>query len=270
VTGDLGIGLEDVSGNFLAATGLSGGSLVRGKNLEYSINNGGTLTSSSNTINEESSGLSGLTVTALKIGESTVEVKSDTESIKKAITGFLDEFNKTQALIERETSSSTDNKGVVTAGTLSGQSDANELASKLRSLSFSVVSGLSGTIDRLSRLGIDTNGDNNNLTLKDSEALDDALESNLAGIASLFTDPANGIAVRLNSFLESTAGEDGALEKRIEGLGRQSTGIDDQIAEMERLVQANRQRMIESFVKMEEAQAQINQQLQYLTRNLNL
>ena len=34
--------------------------------------------------------------------------------------------------------------------------------------------------------------------------------------------------------------------------------------------QANRQRMIDSFVKMEEAQAQINQQLQYLQRNLNL
>jgi flagellar hook-associated protein 2 len=33
VTGDLGIGLEDVTGNFLAATGLSGGSLERGRDL---------------------------------------------------------------------------------------------------------------------------------------------------------------------------------------------------------------------------------------------
>jgi hypothetical protein len=53
-------------------------------------------------------------------------------------------------------------------------------------------------------------------------------------------------------------------------LGRQSSNIDQQLTDMERIVQANRQRMIDSFVKMEEAQAQINQQLQYLQRNLNL
>ncbi len=60
VTGDLGIGLEDVTGNFLAATGLSGGSLERGKDLLYTIDGGETLRSHSNTITEVSSGLVGL------------------------------------------------------------------------------------------------------------------------------------------------------------------------------------------------------------------
>jgi flagellar hook-associated protein 2 len=270
VTGDLGIGLEDISGNFLSATGLSGGTLTRGNNLEYSINDGGTLTSTSNTITEDSSGIAGLAITALKTGESTVDVSSDTASIKKAITDFLDEFNKTQGLIDKETASTTDSKGVVKAGTLTGQSDANEMASRLRSLAFGAVSGLAGTVDRLSRLGIDTNGDNNNLTLKDGEALEEALTNRLEGVAELFADETNGVASRLNEYLEATVGDDGALDQRIDGLGKQSTSIDQQIADMERLVQANRQRMIDSFVKMEEAQAQINQQLQYLQRNLNL
>ncbi len=270
VTGDLGIGVEDVNGNFLAATGLGGGTLTRGKNLEYSINGGGTLTSTSNTITEDSSGIAGLAVNALTTGESTVEVKSDTGAIKKAITDFLDEFNKTQGLIEKETASSTDSKGVVKSGTLAGQSDANEMASRLRSLAFGAVSGLTGTMDRLSRLGIDTNGDNNNLTLKSGEALDDALINRLDSVAELFADESLGVASRLNSYLESTVGDEGSLGKRIDGLGKQSTNIDQQIADMERLVQASRQRMIDSFVKMEEAQARINQQLQYLQRNLNL
>ncbi|HSA01586.1 MAG TPA: flagellar cap protein FliD N-terminal domain-containing protein, partial [Candidatus Paceibacterota bacterium] len=56
-TGDSGVALEDVTGNFLAATGLTAGTLQRGKNLTYTLNNGGTLTSASNTITEESSGL---------------------------------------------------------------------------------------------------------------------------------------------------------------------------------------------------------------------
>lgn len=270
VTGDIGIGLEDVTGNFLAATGLSGGALTRGNNLTYTVNGGGTLTSTSNTITEESSGIVGLSITALKLGSSSVDVSSDTASIKKAITDFLDEFNKTQGVIDKETASSTDSKGKVTAGTLAGQSDANEMASRLRSLAFGTVSGLTGSLDRLSRLGIDTNGDNNNLTLEDAEALDDALLNSLDGVATLFTHATTGVAARLNTYLEDTAGDDGALETRIDGLGRQSSNIDQQITDMERLVQASRQRMIESFVKMEEAQAQINQQLQYLQRNLNL
>lgn len=270
VTGDLGIGLEDVSGNFLAATGLSGGALTRGRNLEYAVNGGGTLVSASNTITEESSGLAGLSITALKLGESSLEVSSDTAAVKKGITDFLTEFNKTQALIDQETASTTDSKGVVQAGTLAGQSDANEMASKLRSLAFASVAGLAGPLDRMARLGIDTNGDNNNLTLKDGAALDDALLNRLDSVAELFSSNTNGIAARLNAYLESTVGDEGALDQRIAGLGKQSTSIDQQLADLERIVQANRQRMIDSFVKMEEAQARINQQLQYLQRNLNL
>ncbi len=269
VTGDLGIGLEDVTGNFLAATGLGGGALTRGKNLSYTVNGGGTLTSTSNTITEESSGITGLAITALKLGESTVDVSSDKDAIKKAITDFLDEFNKTQGMIDKETASSTDSKGKVTAGTLAGQTDANELASKLRNLAFASVAGLTGTFDRLARLGIDTNGDNNNLTLEDSAALDDALTNKLGSVADLFTNETTGVAARLNDFLEATVADDGTLDNRIDSLGKQSTNIDSQIADMERMVQANRQRMIDSFVNMETAQARMNQQLQYLQRNLN-
>jgi len=44
--------MQDVTGNFLAATGLSGGTLQHGANLQYNINGGGTLTSLSNTITQ--------------------------------------------------------------------------------------------------------------------------------------------------------------------------------------------------------------------------
>lgn len=265
-TGDLGIGLEDVTGNFLAATGLSGGSLTRGKNLQYSVNNGGTITSNSNTITQASSGISGLSVTALKVGTSTVDVSSDTASIKTAINDFIDAYNTAQTMIDKDTASSTDSKGAVTAGSLAGQSDANEIASKLRSLSFSAVSGLSGAITSLASIGIQTNGNDNKLSLSNSQTLDDALANNLDQVTQLFTDTNNGLAVRLVSYLDNTASDDGSLAKRIDNLGKQSVSIDDQIAAMERQVQADRQRMIDSFTNMEKAQAQINQQLQYLSK----
>lgn len=68
-TGDVGITLEDVTGDFLAKTRLltaNSGALSRGKNLLYKVNDAGPLESKSNTIDSNSSGIQGLKVTATK------------------------------------------------------------------------------------------------------------------------------------------------------------------------------------------------------------
>ena len=58
-TGDVGIAVEDVTGNFAAATGLVTATLERGKNLLYSIDGGPELVSQTNSITEDSSGIAG-------------------------------------------------------------------------------------------------------------------------------------------------------------------------------------------------------------------
>ena len=265
-TGDLGIALEDVTGNFLTAAGLTTGNLQRGQNLLYRLNGGDPLISNSNTITEASSGIAGLSITALQTGAATVNVASDTDAVKSAIRQFLDAYNRVQSLLDNYTSSSTDAKGVVTAGVLAGESDANEIASRLRALAFSPGSGLQAVADHLADLGISTSGNDNQLTLSDESALDRLLQENLGAVQSLFTDPTAGVATRLHQYLERLVGDTGSLIQKQNGLNRQSTDIDNQIAEMERIVQATRQRMIESFTAMETAQARINQQLQFLLR----
>ena len=68
-TGDVGITLEDVTGDFLAKSRLltaNSGALSRGKNLLYKVNDAGPLESKSNTIDSNSSGIQGLAVTATK------------------------------------------------------------------------------------------------------------------------------------------------------------------------------------------------------------
>ncbi|HVK59022.1 MAG TPA: flagellar filament capping protein FliD, partial [Candidatus Kapabacteria bacterium] len=186
-TGDMGIHVEDVTGNFAAATGLIGGTLERGNNLLYTVNDGGTLVSQSNVITEESSGIAGLNVTALDEGSVTISVTSDTEKIKSAIQGFIEDYNKVQGLLDANTTSATDDKGKVTAGTLASESDASEIASELRSLAYGVISTLAAEMNQLADIGIETNGDNNNLTLKDEDLLDAALATNLNGLRNLFT-----------------------------------------------------------------------------------
>ncbi len=266
-TGDMGIALQDITGNFLTATSLSNGTLKRGNNLLYSINGGGQLVSQSNTISESSSGLAGLSVTALKEGSSTtVQVTSDTEKIKKAINDFLTEYNKAQSMIDKETASTTNSDGKVTAGMLASESDAYEIASRLRGTAFSHMSGLTGSIDHLADLGIDTNGNDNALALSDSDLLDEALTNSLSSVKEFFTDSSNGLATRLNTYLHATIGDDGTLVTRQNNLTKESSNIDQQIADLERVVQANREQLINSFVAMETAQAKINQQLQFLAQ----
>jgi flagellar hook-associated protein 2 len=266
-TGDSGIALEDVTGNFLAATQLSGGSLQRGKNLVYSVNGGGSLTSASNTITEASSGLTGLSVTVYKENASTlVQVTSNTEKIRTAIADFVAAYNKVQSLIDTQTASSTDASGKVTAGILAAESDANEITSHLRSLANLPISGLTGTLKQLEALGYASNGNNNTMALSDSSRLDDALTNNLVGLKSFFTDETNGLAVKFNQYLDATIGDNGTLVSRQNSLTSQSSGIDKQVADMERLILADQDRMTSSFVAMEQAQQQTNQQLQFLQK----
>ena len=67
--GDVGITLSDTTGDFLAKTRLltaNSGSLSRGNNLIYKVNDTGPLVSRRNAIDQNSSGIQGLAVTATK------------------------------------------------------------------------------------------------------------------------------------------------------------------------------------------------------------
>jgi flagellar hook-associated protein 2 len=266
-TGDMGMALEDTSGNFLAATGLlSGGTLERGKNLEYTVNDGPTLRSQSNTISESSSGITGLNVTALKSGTVTIGVQSDTAKIKQGINDFITQYNKVQSLIDTQTASTTDSTGKVTAGVLANESDADSISSSLRALTMTVNASVSGPFKRLDDLGIISNGYDNSLSLDDETKLDSALANNLGDLKSLFTDTTNGFATQLDAYLTKVAGDDGTLAAKQSTLANQITGIDTQIADMERYVTSEKDRLTASFTAMEVAQSNINQQLQYLSK----
>lgn len=266
-TGDVGVALEDVTGNFLSSTGLLNGTLERGKNLLYTINGGAQLTSQSNSVTSGSSGLTGLSVSALKLGDATVTISNDTEKIKTAIKDFLTDYNKAQSLIDTQSASSTDAKGVVTAGILASDSTITELAGKLRSLTFSPGGASTSAIRSLADLGVDSNGKDNSLTLTDDAKLDEALSGELDSVTNLFTKATTGLAVQLKDYLETTTKEGGTLATRQDIFTKQSGEIDNQITALERRLAEEQQRLTDTFVAMESAQAKIKEQLSYLTKN---
>ncbi|MCS7048952.1 MAG: flagellar filament capping protein FliD, partial [Verrucomicrobiae bacterium] len=266
-TGNVAIHLADVTGNFLAATGLTasaGGTFVAGQDLVYTLNGSAPITSRSNTAAADSHGISGLTITALTTGTTTVTVTADPSPARTAIEEFVAQYNKVQALIASATAVASSATGTTTNGVLAGDRDVAALASELRRLVFGEVTGLSGRITRLDQLGYSTNGNDDTLTLADAAKLTEQLSSRLADVAEFFGHATNGLAQRLDSLLQRQAGDDGYLVSRQNTFTTQRNRIEEQIAAMERAVQANRERLIQSFIAMERAQAQIQRQLQFL------
>ncbi len=267
-TGDVGISMQDVTGNFLAATGLSSGTLQSGKNLLYSLN-GGTqqLVSQSNSIGQASSSIAGLSVTALSTGSVTVGVSSNTSAITSAIQQFVSDYNSVQTTITNDESVSTSANGTVTPGVLTGDLTASGIASNLRTLITSSVPGLSGAVSMLSDLGIQTNGQNNTLSV-DTTTLNSAVSANLNSVESLFTDPTNGLATQLNNFINDTTGANGTITNHQASLSQQVSSLNTQISNLETKITSDTAIWTSEFTAMESAQSQSTQELTYLSEQI--
>jgi flagellar hook-associated protein 2 len=267
--GNTAITVKDVAGNFLAATKLTTGTAKSGTNLIYSINNGSTMTSLSNTITPDNSGITGLTMTAAGTGSTTVTVASDTSAVKTAITQFVSDYNAVQSLIQTDTAVTTDSTGKVTPGILTGDNTVESIATKLRSMVFSSVSGLNGSVTQLNALGYNTNSNDDTLSLTDSTALDNALANNMNDVKAFFTTASTGVAAQFNAYLAGTvggpeSGVEGTLPQVRDSLTAQSQNIDTQIAAMETRITADQTRMVNEFTNMETIRTQLNTDLSYL------
>jgi len=271
-TGDVGISMQDVTGNFLAATGLSGGTLNRGNNLLYTLNGSAQqLVSQSNTISSASSGVSGLTVSALTTGTTAVTVSSDTSTISNGIQKFVTDYNNTQNFINSQQSVTTAADGTVTPGTLTGDSNTNDIVTSLRGLMTAVesITGTSGAVTQLADLGFQSNGQDNTLAISDTTPLTNALTTNLNDIKALFSDTTKGLATQMNNFINNTIGDNGTLTARQTDLTQESSNISTQISNLETKITNDSNQWNSEFQAMETAESQTNQELTYLTQGVS-
>jgi flagellar hook-associated protein 2 len=205
----------------------------------------------------------------LKQGSVTVNVTSDTTKISDAIQQFVTDYNKVQTSIGAQQIVSTGSNGKPSPGTLTGDLTASNIASQLRSSVFSTVSGLSGAISMLSQLGIQTNGQDNTLKVTDSTALTNALTTNLSGVKAFFSDSTSGWVTKVNKFIDKTIGDDGTVPNHLASLKTQTNNLTTQMANLEKKIAADSAHWTSEFQAMETAQSHINQQMQYLTSQLN-
>jgi flagellar hook-associated protein 2 len=276
-TGSVGMTMQDVTGNFLAATGLSSGTLQAGANLQYSLNGSKTMTSESNTIDASSLGLTGLSITAQSAGAASITVSPDTSTISTAITNFVNDYNTVQNYVASQTTISastssttgaTDSTTTTTGqpGLLMGDMDVESIATDLRQVTD--ASPLSGIIENLNDIGITSNGTDNTLTAS-SLVLNDSLANNLGQVAQLFTDPKFGLATTIGSYLSDALASNGVIASNEQNLTNRSAGLTTSITNLQTKITSDETAMQNQFVEMETAISSINVSKQYLNAYLN-
>lgn len=256
-TGNSAIGLEDVSGNFLAATKLSSASQTTGKNASIEVEGiSGTIESSTNEFKDV---VPGLTFTAKQVEDSawtTISIASDTSATVNTIKSFINEFNATIDAIDAARA-----KGKP----LQGDSTLSNIMSRLYRLVYEPIAGLSGSPNTLSSIGIGTtSADRKHLSL-DEKKFTEALANNPDRVAELFnlgasSENPSGVAVRLKAYLEDIGGAEGVFATRKASASRQTKFIDDQIRDYEGRLEQRRKILVTQFTAMEKAVAQMKSQ----------
>ena len=188
--------------------------------------NGMEVESSSNTFANTIPGMS-FTVSEVTSTAATLNVKADTEAMKKNIQEFVEAYNALNDLLTKSTKSvrtadgkvdqSAQNSG---AGTLQGDSATVSLQNSLRMLTQG-ISGSKGSLTRLSDIGIQMQ-EGGKLSL-DASKLDKAL-TNIDDLKGLFANKADGlgqgggIAVNFKNFTDKLLAFDGTLNTKSDSL----------------------------------------------------
>ena len=190
--------------------------------------NGLVVESSSNTFANTIPGMS-FTVSEVTSTAATLNVKADTEAMKKNIQEFVDAYNELNDLLTKSTKSvrtadgkldpSVQKEGV---GTLQGDSATVSLQNSLRMLTQG-ISGSTGGLTRLAEIGIQMQEGGKLST--DTTKLDKAL-TNPEGLKGLFANKADalgqggGIAVNFKNFTDKLLSFDGTLNTKTDSLER--------------------------------------------------
>jgi flagellar hook-associated protein 2 len=261
-TGDLGISVSDDAGGLLASLGLmTGSSFIRGKNAEFTINDGPTLSSATNTLDASAHGVTGLSVTVDSQATQTVNVAADSDAMKSKIQTFIDKFNDVQDYLDNQTKITSDGKGKVTTSTLSSNREVQDWSRSLRAMAFGAISGL-GSIDRLDDLGIDFTAGTSKLEIKDSTKLTAALASNSADVGAFFHTDTTGFSAKLDTFVQKISTQN---DEQQTSLTKANKNLADQIAAIERRLEQQRAVMESAFIQMETAQSKLKSQQSALT-----
>ena len=272
-TGNVGITVADTgSGTLGAAMGLLGQTATLGEDATFTINGGGVLSSRSNILDETAHGIEGLSVTANKIGEQTLTVAGDFTAAKDSLNDFISKYNAVQNAIEKYTKVTVTGDKVSSA-VLAGNRELSTLSRSLRTMLYQSSAGITGSVQRLSDLGINFSGIEPTISLTKSTDLESKLATAADDIAEYFSTSGTGLLDRIDTILSGYVSDSGAaaggFKAQLDSITKQNTSLDKQIEDVERRLASQRSLLENSFIAMERAQSGFQQQSSYLAKTFS-
>ena len=276
-TGNVGISVTNDTDGLATALGLTTGTPTAGADAVFSVNGGGNISSRSNILDESVHGITGLSVTANSIGSETITVGGDTTAAKDAINTFIEKYNAVQNAIEKYTKVTVDGTKVSSA-VLAGSRELATISRDLRRILYASQDGsgnqfVSGSIQRLSDLGVGFSGIENTISITNSTTLNNRLASDSDDIIEYFTTADNGLVDRLDAMLDrlvsTSSTTPGTFQVQLDNISKQNKSLDKQIEEVERRLESQRALLENSFIAMERAQSGFQQQSAYLQKTFS-
>ena len=289
-TGAASVSISDVSGLALETMGILNGGLIKNENVEgtdahFSINGLDVVRSNNRELDDV---VDGLTLNLYDSGTSTLTVEHDREAVKEAILDFVEKYNifaeqvDQHASIQLGSSSELAQKGELYGDVLlnSIERTIRQQATDLKSPTLNQLNagytdnGVDNIMDSLSDIGVWTSGEANELTLDDEDRLDERLDYDFDLVAQLFRGIydseqvayTGGIASDFYRYMsrvsESLTGD---IAKRIETMTGKYDDLADEIKLLEADLDDYEQEQWEYFTVMEDALAEMESQLSYVS-----
>lgn len=212
------------------------------------------ISSSTNTFSDA---VSGLTLTAEKLGTSTVTIANDSSKITAAAQAFVDSYNAVTSLIKNNSNYSSS-----TTQSFSGENATRNIQNTLNSARTTLPAGLSSSFGSLSELGISI--DQNGLLSLDSTKLGAAISTSSTDVIK--TLGAYGAA--LSDAVTSMSGSGGVLSNRMNGLDSAVSRYKDNLSTMENRVAMIEKRYRAQFTALDSLVSSMNTLSDSLTQQI--
>jgi flagellar hook-associated protein 2 len=225
--------------------------------------NGFAATSASNVV---TSAISGVTLTL--VGQSaagtptTVSISPDTSNAQTSIGTFVTALNGVMSSIQSLTGYDPTTQ---TAGALNGNATLESFQNQLESILDEVTSSGSG-VQSLADLGITANADGSYSS--DSDTLSNALTSNLTAVGN-FLGGTNGVAVQINSLLNSFTGPGGLISTITQGLQSSLSNVSQQQTQLQAELATYSATLTTEYNAMDTAVAALKETQTYLNAEFN-
>lgn len=250
---------------------------VAGTDAEFSIN-GDLKTSSSNTINSETTGVLGLSMVLSGTTDEplTLDISRDydSEAPFEAIQSFVDAFNK--MIVDSKASTDSENGGL-----LSGENTLNNLRTNLRSMITSPVSN-SGIYRSLADIGIttgapglDVDADTTQLIIDKDKFMEafkkdpNSVKALLIGDTEDGIGKGNGLMQQVQeSLTPALDSKYGYFSARTESFEAQLKNMDEKIEKKKEYVTRYQEKLTKQFTYMDNLIAQMNNQFSQMQQQL--